>query len=80
MKQKDDNEREFKKTMEEYRNGKYSTQLKSLKGIIPEEDWERLRKDEYQQKINELRLNATIITLEIQLLQKKIAEARINEL
>lgn len=31
-------------------------------------------------KINELRLNATIITLEIQLLQKKIAEARINEL
>ncbi len=82
LKQKEDNNNEFKKFWDEVREReereKRETSESMREGI--ESDKVYPTKDQIKKKDDEFRLEAEIINLEIQILKKKIAEARINEL
>ena len=85
LKQKEDNNNEFKKFWDEVREReereereKRETSGSMREGI--ESDKVYPTKDQIKKKDDEFRLEAEIINLEIQILKKKIAEARINEL
>ena len=82
LKQKEDNNNEFKKFWDDVRE-REEREKRETSGSMREgyeSDKVYPTKDQIKKKDDEFRLEAEIINLEIQILKKKIAEARINEL
>ena len=79
LKQKEDNNNEFKKFWDEVREREERETSGSM-GAVSDNPKVYPTKDQIKKKDDEFRLEAEIINLEIQILKKKIAEARIEEL
>lgn len=82
LKQKEDNNNEFKKFWDEVREReeREERETSGSMGAVSDNPKVYPTKDQIKKKDDEFRLEAEIINLEIQILKKKIAETRIEEL
>ena len=80
LEQKEENNNEFKKFWDEVRE-REEERLRYLKsGFVSDDDKVYPTKDQIKKKEDEFRLEAEIINLEIQILKKKIADVKIEEI